>query len=282
MNRLIWSLALTTAIAVLPGCTGFPPADSNSASEAQTATLATAAPFSYDPYAKVLQTYVNPQGLVNYKGLQADRQLLDTFNRSLGQVTPETYASWSESEQIAFLINAYNSLTLQSIIDQNPLKKSIRDIPGVWRWRRFEVAGKSRTLDEIEHKILRVDFNEPRIHAALVCAAISCPPLRPEPFTGENLNAQLDDQVRQWLAGPHGLKLDRQGNRVNISAIFQWFGEDWKKTYGVAGKFTGDDNQRAVLNFISNYLPSEDQTYLAQGQYQLGYLDYDWSLNIQP
>jgi hypothetical protein len=142
------------------------------------------------------------------------------------------------------------------------------------------VLGEPVTLDAIEHQILRKKFNEPRIHAALVCAAISCPPLRQEPFTGEQLDAQLDDQVNKWLVS-QGLKLDRAQNRVSISSIFKWFGEDWQKQYSADDKFVGSSKERAVLNFISKYVSPQDREYLAQGNYKLDYLNYDWSLNRQ-
>lgn len=131
--------------------------------------------FSYQDYGEVLKTYVNDQGLVDYAALQTNRSQLDQFNQSLGEVNAETYGSWNEAEQIAFLINAYNAFTLQSIIDQEPLKDSIRDISGVWNRRKFILAGEEKTLDNIEHDTIRKNFNEPRIHVALVCAAMSCP-----------------------------------------------------------------------------------------------------------
>ena len=283
MNKLNQLLRLLPILIVLTGCGNA--LVSNQAQEegtqVQTQVIASAEPLNYDDYAAVLETYVNEQGMVDYEQLQANREQLDRFNATLGQVSPSTYAAWSESEQIAFLTNAYNSFTLESIIDQDPLKKSIRDIPGVWRGRKFSIAGASKTLDNIEHQTLRVDFNEPRIHMALVCAAISCPILRRDPYTGENLDAQLEEQTRQFLASPHGLRIDRQENRVYISSIFKWFGEDWKPTYGIDDRFTGNANERAVLNFISQYLNEEDREYLAQGNYRLRYLNYDWSLNRQ-
>ena len=237
--------------------------------------------FNYDDYAAVLKTYVNPRGLVNYKGLQANRQRLDRFSNALAAVTPSTYSSWSEKEQIAFLLNAYNAFTLQSIVDQNPLKKSIREIAGVWKWRKFKIAGQSKTLDNIEHKTLRVDFNEPRIHFALVCAAMSCPPLHSEPYQGEKLDTQLDEQVRKFLNSPHGLHIDQKEDRVYLSSIFKWYGKDWKPSYSAEDKFTGNAKERAVLNFVSNYLSPQEREYLAQGDYKISYLDYDWSLNQQ-
>ncbi len=249
--------------------------------ENSTDTVAVAESLNYQDYAEVLQTYVNNQGLVDYEALQTNRKQLDKFNQALGAVSPNTYNSWSEAEKIAFLVNAYNSFTLESIIDQNPLKKSIRDIPGVWRRRKFQIAGESKTLDNIEHDILRKNFNEPRIHAALVCAAISCPPLRNEPYLAEKLDSQLDDQVKQFLASPHGLKIEREKNRIALSSIFKWFGEDWLTSYSIENKFTGNRREKAILNFISQYLDQSEQEYLEQGQYKISYLDYDWSLNKQ-
>ncbi|MDJ0647761.1 MAG: DUF547 domain-containing protein [Xenococcaceae cyanobacterium MO_188.B19] len=237
--------------------------------------------FDYQDYEKVLKTYVNSQGLVDYKKLQANRNTLDKFNQSLGSIPPDIYHSWSETEQLAFLINAYNSFTLQSIIDQKPLKKSIRNIPGVWKIRKFKLAGESKTLDNIEHDILRKKFNEPRIHVALVCAAISCPPLRNEPYLSEKIDSQLEDQVNKFLASPHGLRIEKNNNRVYLSSIFKWFGEDWLTTYSIENKFTGKNKEKAVLNFISKHLNPSEREYLEKGQYKISYLDYDWSLNKQ-
>lgn len=243
--------------------------------------VAVSEPFNYQDYGDVLQTYVNDQGLVNYTALQANRAQLDRFNQSLGEVTPETYAGWNEAEQIAFLINAYNAFTLQSIIDQQPLKDSIRDISGVWNRRKFVLAGKEKTLDNIEHDILRKDFNEPRIHVALVCAAMSCPPLRNEPYLPEQLDTQLDDQTVKFASSPHGFSLDQQDKRVYLSSIFKWYGQDFEQTYGIKTKFNGNNKQRAVLNYLTPVLNSESQKFLEQEDYKVKYLDYDWSLNKQ-
>lgn len=257
------------------------PTASSQEADKSGAEVAVSEPFDYQDYAEVLSTYVNDQGLVDYKQLQANRQQLDRFNQSLGAVSPETYAAWSEAEQIAFLVNAYNSLTLQSIIDQDPLKDSIRDISGVWRRRKFDLAGEQQTLHNIEHDILRKDFNEPRIHVALVCAAISCPVLRTEPYLAEKLDAQLEEQTAKFAASPHGFSVDQAAKTVYLSSIFKWFGEDYEPTYGVKDKFDGNDEQRAVLNHLSPVLDPEVQTFLRESDYKIKYLDYDWSLNIQ-
>ena len=237
--------------------------------------------FDYQDFAEVLQTYVNEQGLVDYEGLQANRGQLDSFNQALGAVPPETYAAWNEAEQIAFLINAYNAFTLQSIIDQQPIKDSIRDIRGVWNKRKFGLAGEEKTLDNIEHDILRQQFNEPRIHVALVCAAMSCPPLRNEPYLPAKLDAQLEDQTAKFAQSIHGFNLARQDNRVYLSSIFKWYGKDFIKTYGVEDEFDGNEQQKAVLNYFSTQLSPQDLQFLKQNNYKVKYLDYDWSLNKQ-
>ncbi len=264
----------------LVGCaTGAVTTTSNPSSEK--AEIVSAQGLDYTSYGELLSTYVDDEGWVNYADLQQSRQALDDFNNALASVDDATLSGWSEAEQIAFWMNAYNSLTLKSIIDQTPLKSSIKDITGVWRLRKHPINQKEKTLNEIEHDVLRVDFDEPRLHAAIVCAAISCPPLRNEAFTSENLDAQLDDQVTQWLARPDGLEINKDAGEVKVSKIFNWFGGDWVPSYGVDSGFTGSEEERAVLNFISNYVSDEDRAYLEAGDYKLSYFDYDWSLNKQ-
>lgn len=241
--------------------------------------VASAQAYSDASYAQVLRQYVNSRGLVNYTALQQNPKQLRDYIRLIGAVPQSTYTGWSENQKIAFLLNAYNALTLDSIISQQPLR-GIRQIPGVWNRNRHLVAGRRLTLDDIEHQILRKEFTEPRIHAALVCAAMSCPPLRQEPYRANTLDKQLDDQSRRWI-NSQGLVISRGQNSVRISKIFDWFGDDWKKQYSVRNQFTGNDKQRATLNFISRYVSQSDREYLIRGQYRLSYLNYDWSLNQQ-
>lgn len=236
---------------------------------------------AYETYTDVLQTYVDGTGMVDYAALQQNRQPLDEVNNTIAVIDDETFNSWTEAEQIAFWVNAYNSITLASIVNQDPIKDSIKDIPGVWRFTKHDVKGESLTLDNVEHQNLRANYNEPRIHAALVCAAVSCPPLRLEPFVGESLDAQLDDQVEKFLAKTDGLRIDKTEGVVYISKIFDWFGKDWIPTYGTDEGFAGSEAERAVLNFISNYVSDEDKAYLMEGNYRVTYFNYDWALNVQ-
>lgn len=161
-------------------------------------------------------------------------------------------------------------------------KNSIRQISGAWKEVQFRVMGESITLDTIEHRMLRAGFDEPRIHMALVCAALSCPMLRNEPYTGDNLEAQLEDQSARFMAVDTRFRIDREPGIVRLSAIFDWFGGDFIPRYGTgdpAGKRS--EKTQAVINFVSRYVGEKDQEYLAADNYRIKHLDYDWSLNEQ-
>ena len=250
--------------------------------------------FSYAPYADVLATYVDDNGLVNYKGLKAHRTELDRFVRDLADLSPAVYEKWTTNEKLAYWINVYNALTLKVIVDHYPIKagffsslvypkNSIRQISGVWDEITFRVMGKQMTLEDIEHGTLRKKFKEPRIHMTLVCAAMGCPKLRNEPYLGDKLDEQFADQTRAFVADHQKFRVNQERGHVQLSPIFKWFGEDFVDRYGTSMKYVGhSDTERAVLNYLSKYVSEQDRRYLEQGDYDIRYLDYDWALNEQP
>ncbi len=163
--------------------------------------------------------------------------------------------------RLAFYINAYNLYAIKMVIDHLPLE-SIRDVGSlfspVWGKEAGIIGGKPVSLDEIEHEILR-PMGEPRVHFAIVCASLSCPNLRTEAFTAEKLEQQLDDQTRSFLQdSSKGLALE--GNRVRVSQIFDWFGEDFEAAGGVE-------------SFLRRYRDLPASIRLRPD------LPYDWSLN---
>lgn len=249
--------------------------------------------FSYAEYAEVLKLYVDDLGMVNYRALKQNQSKLDSFAALIGKVKPETIEGWSERDRLAFWVNAYNALTLEAIVNNYPItpsvtgkllfpENSIRQIPGVWDTLFFTVAGTQTTLGHIEHQILRKQFHEPRIHMALVCAAHGCPILRNEPYLGEKLSEQLEDQSRRFVTNPQKYRLDVNTKTLYLSSIFKWFGEDFTHNYRAVKTFAGhSERDRAVLNFISQYLSPTERASLAQETYRIEYLTYDWSLNEQ-
>jgi hypothetical protein len=253
------------------------------------------APFGYADYATALSTNVDDDGMVNYAALKESSGDLDRFLKTLELLSPEEYESWDDAGKIALWTNAYNAFTLKAIISHYPIQKSslsiaglrfpdnsIRQIPGVWDMLQWNIMGGKHTLEGIEHEILRAEFDEPRIHAALVCAAMSCPPLRNEPFVPERLDEQFDDQMKEFVSHDEKFRIDRDTNTVYLSQIFSWFGGDFVGRYGTDDQFTDhDEAERASLDAVSQAVTEEDANYLRTADYSIDYLDYDWTLNEQ-
>jgi hypothetical protein len=250
--------------------------------------------FSNRDYAAVLDEYVDEKGLVDYAGLKNSRLRLDRWVEALNRLDRDSYESWNREEQLAFWINAYNGLTLRLIVDNYPIKSSrlksvvfpknsIRQISGAWTKKQFLVMGVALTLDAIEHDVLRAGFDEPRIHMALVCAALSCPVLRNEPYAAGALESQLEDQTRRFLVEETKFRIDRERGTVWLSAIFDWFGGDFVARYG-----TGDppgkrsEQTKAVLNFVARHVGETDRKFIDAGEFRVRYIDYNWELNEKP
>lgn len=279
MKRLNIFLVLVPTLISLAGCGFLSASDPQLDNPPSQAINQAQQNFSYAKYKEILAKYVNEKGLVDYQQLQKNRQQLEQFNASLSSISTTTFNDWSQQKQLAFLLNAYNSFTLQAIIEQEPLPKSIKNIPGVWKKKKYQLLGGLKSLNNIEHDIIRVNYQEPRIHFALVCAAISCPPLRNEPYEASKLDFQLEDQVRKFLSSSHGFIIKKNENKILLSSIFKWYGKDWLDGYKSNEKFAGNINEKAILNFATNYLSPLEKDYLKKGAYEIKYLDYDWSLN---
>lgn len=251
--------------------TSIPPSSSPQLTQVQ-------AHYEVSAYTRVLKERVNSQGQVDYASLKRSAGDLIRYTQTLALMNPSAYQQWSNPEKIAFWINAYNALTLKSIIEKYPVS-SIKKISGVWNRKTHQIMGKAMTLDDIEHQILRKQFNEPRIHMALVCASKSCPPLLNQPYTGVALNTQLNGRAQAFVSESSNFRIDPSKNIVYLSSLFKWYGQDFEKQYGTSA-FQGSTKERAALHFLSNYI-SRDANYLKTEKYQIRYLDYDWSLNKQ-
>ncbi len=249
----------------------------------------TAQSFDHERFARVLDQHATEKG-VRYSDLRADPGLLHAYLEQLASVTAATFDGWSRADQVAYLINAYNAHAIGQVVAHYPIRRSLnpaallRPANSVWQISGFfdgvrhRVAGRDLTLDDIEHEWLRGLYREPRIHAALVCAARSCPPLRLEPYDGSRLEAQLEEQMRRFVTDRAANRFDRQRNVVQLSSIFDWFGEDFR-SFAPAQGYRGDRDERGVLAFLSRYLPPELVQWLQSGRYRIEYLDYDWTLN---
>ncbi len=238
-----------------------------------------AAAFDHGRFDAALDAFVDARGRVDYAGLKRSGAL-DPYLASLDAATPE---AMPPAERLAFWINVYNAWTLRLILDHYPVRSIKRitpaRLPGLtlylpklnspWEYRIVRAGGRRLTLNEVEHGILRKTFGEPRIHFALVCAARSCPKLRREAFTGARLDAQLDDQARDFLHDPAKNRIPDAPGLIRLSPIFRWFRRD----------FARDD--RGLQAFLAPYFDGDVRNRLLRGAYRVRYLRYDWRLNEQ-
>lgn len=226
------------------------------------ATVDAAAGIDHSEWDRLLRTYVDERGLVAYarwKDSGPDRLAL---SRYLERVAAEPRPPAAGGERAAALLNAYNALTISWILDNYPTR-SIRRTFFPFGRRRHRVGGRLVSLDEIEHDTLR-KLGDYRVHAALVCAARSCPPLAREAYRAGALHGQLDRAMDRWLAREDLNQL--RGAGVRLSMIFKWFAGDFEAAGGareVVKRHGGEAARRA----------------LAAPDVRLDYLDYDWSLN---
>jgi hypothetical protein len=227
-------------------------------------------------FTNLLQKHVK-HGLVNYSRLCSDPDLITTINQ-LSQTNPDTIRD--RNNLLAFWINAYNAFTLKVICDNYPLK-SINDLhfgglvigtvlkKTIWDKKFIEINKKEYSLNNIEHEIIRKQFNEPRAHFVLVCASIGCPPLLNEAFVGDKLNEQLEQQGKRFLQDSNKNVFDIDKKVARISKIFDWFDKDF-----------GNDKKERLL-FISRFLPGEiaNDIRLNPEQWKVKHTKYNWDLN---
>lgn len=218
---------------------------------------------------------------LDYAGIAAERPALDTYLAALSAVSVTEYRGWQRDERLAFLINAYNAFTVALILGKYPRLNSIRDLGSFlqspWKKKFVRLLGEVRNLDDIEHDMIRAPgvFDEPRIHVAVVCASIGCPMLRNEAFVAARLKAQLEDSMRRFLSDRSRNRFDTASGKLEVSKIFDWYGEDFEKGW------QGFDSLKATF---ARYAPqladaAGDQARIRNGDYALEFLDYDWRLN---
>lgn len=162
----------------------------------------------------------------------------------------------------AFWINAYNLSVIKGIIDNYPTKSPL-DNAGFFDKTKHSLGGKSITLNDIEHKLLRAQFNDARFHFVLVCGAVGCPPLINKAYLPNTLDSQLETQTKKAINGSF-IRVNDKKKRVQVSQIMEWYKGDFKM------------NGETEIDFINKY-----RTEKLEGKYKLGYFPYDWNLNKQ-
>ena len=211
--------------------------------------------------------------LVNYQGIQQD----EDFHQYLVQLEQaQSVDQWEPAEQLSFWMNAYNALCINIILKHEAkygtLVESITELSNlnsndsVWNQIAGTVAGRPCSLNDVEHEELRKVWDEPLVHACIVCASASCPNLRPEAFVAPRLQEQMEDQMRLWMKNDtKGIKSN--GRFLLLSRIFLWFGDDFG---GLKG----------IRKFLPPFLEDESlKARLEKGNISVRYFDYSWKIN---
>lgn len=227
---------------------------------------------------ELLAKYVDRNGRVDYKRWHAnrtDQAQLDSYLRHLSSASRAADGQTTKADQLAFWINAYNAVTVKGILREYPTTSIRNHTPKLWGYHiwndlKLYVGRQPISLDEMEHKVLRT-MAEPRIHFAIVCASIGCPRLMNEAYVADRVDDQLTINAKDFFARKQNFRYDPGARRFYLSAIMNWFGEDF-----------GSD-QAAVLKRIAAWLPTDAAKNAAErNAVSLSYLPYDWNLNSQP
>lgn len=220
---------------------------------------------------ELLSKHYDPAKGMSYKGLKADKAILDRLRQQMAAVD---VASLSRPEQLAYWINLYNISTVNVVAESYPVD-SIRDLStdpivrlNVFKKPHVKVKGGTMSLNDVENDKIRAGFKDPRIHFAINCAAESCPPIRPEPFVGSRIDQQLDDQTRKFL---NRVRLEEDGSDLvlHVTKILDWFKDDFEQWGG------------GSVAFLKKYLPPDKVKRIdaAGNKVELEYDDYSWKLN---
>ena len=210
----------------------------------------------------VLQQHVQ-DGLVDYAGIREDAR----FDDYLAQIKNVDVQSLGDDQAIlAFWINAYNALAIQGILEG----RSPGSLFGRYRYfiaSKYQVGGRELNLYDLEREVI-IPLGESRIHFAIVCASFSCPPLRPEAYRADRLDAQLDDNARIFINDVDKNQFDAQKARARVSKIFDWFEDEFVQQAG------------SVQQYLARYIDdAELAAALNNEDYRVRHLKYNWSLN---
>ena len=227
-------------------------------------------------------------GLVYYRALKTDRARLDRYVASLN-VPAATYDEWSREHKMAFWLNAYNAIVLQTVINHYPIhgasktypSNSIRQIPGAFEQAKYHLAGKSVTLDEIEKTILP-PFNEPRLYLALGRGAIGSGRLRSEAYAGEQLDKQLDDMQKEFVNDASMLRIDRSAGQLAVTSVVSWHEAEFVQAYeknAPAPFAQRSPLERAVIAFVMPRLFPLEKEFVQKNEFRMTFLPFDWRLN---
>lgn len=279
-------VVIILAIVTLTGCTVIQPIKTKRMTDAPDR------PFSHADFDRVLGRFVDERGLVDYRTLSDNADVLESYYRLIAAYSPDSHPELfpGQDHQLAYWINAYNAAAIKTVLTRYPIGSVLdfkapvlffflSDKAGFFFFQRLSFGGQSTSLFYLENKVIRKRFHEPRVHFALNCASMGCPRLPQTAFSGEMLEWQLEMATRRFLSEARNFNIDHDTRTIHLSSIFKWFRKDFTDWY----KQHYPDKKASLLSYILRYLPPEKGNALkkAAGRYTIEYIPYDWRLNDQ-
>lgn len=262
------SLALAFTYALV--CFTYGPVCASVVAPDDAAVSAAPVPFPYDAWSALLAKYVDDRGRVDYAALKANAADLRSFDRVFAAVAasspkraPSKYPTRAARE--AYYLDAYNVLVWKNVLDRIPTLKNVYSVnDSFFKQTQFKIGGESFNLTDLESKVIRPEFHDPRVHMALNCASGGCPQLPREAFFPSRIDAQLDREARRFVNEKRNVDFDPAKKLVRLSHIFDWYKDDFGTT------------PNKVLDWINHY---RDVNAQIPNDAKIEYLDYDWTLN---
>lgn len=234
--------------------------------------------FSHADWTSILQKFVDERGNVDYRGLAANRASLDSYVAALAATSPATDPALfpTPDHALAYYINAYNALVFRGVVDRGPEDKS------VWRGlvsglnffvlMKVEVGGRRMSLKHLEDEIVRAEFQDARVHAALNCASIACPRLPREAFEADRLDGQLDAAMSEFADDRRHVRVDAEKGILWLSKIFDWYEGDF-----LAAESAGGTKEPSLVDYVNRFRSGSPLS----RDLEVRFLAYDKGLNKQ-
>lgn len=245
--------------------------------------------FAHDAFERLLRQFVDADGNVDFDRWHqsaVDRELLDSYLAAVGRfspaATPERFPG--KSDELAYWMYGYNAYVIKSVLDHWPIK-SVTDVKapieavtglGFFYRQRFHFGGAPLSLYTVENEEIRKVFRDPRIHFVLYCASGSCPVLRPELPTGDELEQMLQEATVTFISDPQNVRVDHDKKQIVLSAIFEMYRNDFIRELTRRGLSSGG----GVLDYVASVAPSSLQAELNRAvDYEVSFADYDWAIS---
>ena len=236
--------------------------------------------FAHDDWTGVLSRFVDDRGLVNYQALAENRATFDRYIAAVERVSPITHPELfpTRNHALAYYLNAYNALVFKGVLARGPEQESVWKGGLVSGYRFFVgmkvTVGKEKTsLKKLEDKVIRDGFQDPRIHAALNCASISCPRLPQEAFDPDHLEDELDAAMTEFVQSERNVRIVEASRTVYLSKIFDWFSKDFLSYERRQGNVNP-----SLLDYVNRY---RGEQYELPRDLRVKFLEYDKGINAQ-